>query len=360
MNSDSIKQVGHWKQALFVRLSRFWEWWSGELLELVPPRWRARSERAPKLLHVSAGAFKLPDGHEIPWVKATTDPMLATWRTLHAGKGNIWVTLDDQLLLIKRISLPIAASERLQAVLGFELDRHTPFSQGQASYGYRVLAKNRETQRIEVELFVLPDAVRSQIVSVLSECGLEPVAMLAVSAANDHQNWRTLNLLPEAAAVESPGRRVLTSRPVLTVLVVSVLLALLFYQREQRLVSLQQEIGPRQASAEQAMNVRTELEALEAGSQYIFERKSVLPASLVILDELTRLIPDDTWISRFELQGNELRIQGESGNTSQLIGLLEQAPVFTQVSFTSPVTINPRSEKERFSLTALVVGEGGS
>lgn len=356
MNSDSMKQLSKWRLAIAEPLSRFWQWWSGELVELIPMRWRSRGEGSERTLHYTAGAFELGEGQRVPLNKAESDPMLATWRTRTEGRSGLLVTLADEDLLSKTISLPAATQANLSTVLGFELDRHTPFSKDQASFGYRVTARDRSHQRIEVELFVLPNALRTRIISALDAVDLQPTRILPQSVIGDKQFRESLNLLPEIQRHKSPGRRVLRSRPVLIVLLCSLGVGALFYQREQRLLELQEMVGPKQIVAEKAQAIRTELETLESGGRYLYERKLAMPANLVILDELTRLIPDDTWLNRFELEGRELRIQGESSNTSQLIGLLEQASMFTGVSFTSPVTINPRSNKERFSLTATVVG----
>jgi general secretion pathway protein L len=71
-----------------------------------------------------------------------------------------------------------------------------------------------------------------------------------------------------------------------------------------------------------------------------------------VLEVLTRLLPDDTWLDRFELRGGQIKIQGESKAASSLIPLIEAAPLFRNVSFAAPVTHNVRTAKERFVITA--------
>ncbi|GGC02084.1 hypothetical protein GCM10011352_30350 [Marinobacterium zhoushanense] len=360
MKSEPFMRMNSGWRSLVATVKSFWLWWSGELSVLMPAQLSRKMEGRERILHFSSGSFETKEGGQllrIPLDRAGSDPTLATWRTLDAGKIGLLVTIDPKDLLHKVISLPAATESRLDSVIGFELDRHTPFNASQASFGYRIVKHDRTAQRLEVELFVLPNTVLERINGALEESGLRPSAILPAVSVGDNRARSSLNLLPEHQQPKAQRRALLRSRPVIVVLLVSLVIAVLFYQREERLAELQEMAGPRQAVAEQAQTVREAIEALESGGRYLYERKTARPATLILLDELTTLLPDDTWLSRFELEGDELRVQGESTSASGLIGLLEQSPLFEQVSFTSPVTINPRSQKERFSLMAKVVGE---
>jgi general secretion pathway protein L len=74
-----------------------------------------------------------------------------------------------------------------------------------------------------------------------------------------------------------------------------------------------------------------------------------------VLDALTHLMPDGTWLYQFELNGKEVLMQGESPASSTLIGLLETSPLFRNVTYRSPVTPNRVTGAERFNLSAEVV-----
>ena len=47
-----------------------------------------------------------------------------------------------------------------------------------------------------------------------------------------------------------------------------------------------------------------------------------------------------------------MRLEGESAEASSLIGLLEGSQLLHNVSFASPITSNPRTQRDRFSLLA--------
>ena len=48
-------------------------------------------------------------------------------------------------------------------------------------------------------------------------------------------------------------------------------------------------------------------------------------------------------------------VSGYSGKASALIGLLEESAFFDEVSFSSPVTLDPKVGLDRFNLSAKVV-----
>jgi general secretion pathway protein L len=123
-------------------------------------------------------------------------------------------------------------------------------------------------------------------------------------------------------------------------------------QLQPRAEHLAAQLDAPKAAAERAAAVRDELQRLEAGRDYLDEQRLLADEVLSILDELTRLLPDSTWLSRFELIGTRVRLEGESAEASALIGLLEQSRTLHNVSYASPITSNPRTEKDRFSLIA--------
>ena len=79
-----------------------------------------------------------------------------------------------------------------------------------------------------------------------------------------------------------------------------------------------------------------------------------MPTKIRLLDEITRVMPDDTWLSQVQVKGGIVRIQGESEGASSLIGLMENSDLLRDVSFSSPVTKNPRTSNDRFVIQASI------
>ncbi|TGQ96093.1 general secretion pathway protein GspL, partial [Mesorhizobium sp. M4B.F.Ca.ET.203.01.1.1] len=77
----------------------------------------------------------------------------------------VWL-LPATDVLRRTLRLPAAAADRLRAVVGFEIDRQTPFEASQVSYDVRELGAAGEGQ-LQVELVAWPlwqlDAWRSGV-----------------------------------------------------------------------------------------------------------------------------------------------------------------------------------------------------
>ncbi len=68
-----------------------------------------------------------------------------------------------------------------------------------------------------------------------------------------------------------------------------------------------------------------------------------------LLAELTRVIPDDTWIKQLSFKRGNFEIEGIGKSGAKVLTLLENSPEFMQVSFTSSV-VKDRSGKEKFKI----------
>ncbi|HUL31105.1 MAG TPA: PilN domain-containing protein, partial [Thermodesulfobacteriota bacterium] len=83
---------------------------------------------------------------------------------------------------------------------------------------------------------------------------------------------------------------------------------------------------------------------------------------VTVLEELTRLLPDTTWIWNLKYNGKEIELSGFADSASDLIPILDRSPFFEKVEFMAPVTkemqirTDGNKEKERFKIKAKVEG----
>lgn len=81
-----------------------------------------------------------------------------------------------------------------------------------------------------------------------------------------------------------------------------------------------------------------------------------------VLEELTRLLPNTTWIWNLKYNGKEMELSGFADSASELIPLLDKSPLFEKVEFLAPVTKEMQmrgdgnKEKERFKVKAKIEG----
>jgi general secretion pathway protein L len=94
-----------------------------------------------------------------------------------------------------------------------------------------------------------------------------------------------------------------------------------------------------------------------ASTQYhdLAAKKKITPLAVVVLDELSFLLPDDTYLTNLSLEAGRLRISGVTTNAAALVPLLEGSGHFQKVSFAAPATRIVGSQTDRFSIEAAVI-----
>lgn len=347
----------------FSQLGRLWHWWTGELMGMLPHSLRDRLQGKGRYLlaEVEEGRCSVRYGGRGNFKPITQFELSDTWQVsgdTHQSFTDLRNKADDtvlllppKLLLTRTLQLPAATESGLENVLRFEMDRHTPFTAEQVYYGYHITHRDKKTEKIGVTLTL---AVRSKVDPLLEQfarMGLTPTVMAPAAEASD--NLYSMNMLPSSRHSAYDKRERSRRWQILLLLVLfAAAITLPVMQLESKVEVLKTEISVPKAQAEKAQAVADEVKLLKESRRFLINKKIDDPSALILVNELTQLLPDNTWISRLELRGNELKLQGESGQASALIGLLEGSGYLRNVRFSSPVTSNPRNQKERFVIVA--------
>lgn len=359
--------------SLPLRLSpgRFFGWWFGELAGLVPRRLRQALERGARTLVLDLSGQELVVRHfrggrcqEVGRVRlAKTDTTAwgssvgALVREVDLKKSEVAVVLSGDQALRKTLELPLAAESDLRRALFFQIDRQTPFTPEEVYFDYWISQRRPETNRLMVELVVVPRPVVDNAVQMATRWGVEPT--IVDVAGDDPKAAPRLNLLANAehevgTKIWSPLNAVLA---ILTVALVAVAIYIPLDQQRRVAEALSEQVAQAKSEAEDAVRVREELNRLVEDGRFLTDQKRRSPPVLGILDELTRLLPDDTWIYELRVNRAQIRVVGYSSGASTLIGLIDQSPLFQTPRFQSPVTQDPKTGLERFKISFELAGQ---
>jgi general secretion pathway protein L len=91
----------------------------------------------------------------------------------------------------------------------------------------------------------------------------------------------------------------------------------------------------------------TPLRALE-------RRKYESPTTVVVLEALSQLLPDHTYVIELRVEGDKLRLTGITRDAPNLIRLIEQNSLFSRATFFAPTTRSPSDPGERFNIEARI------
>jgi general secretion pathway protein L len=97
-------------------------------------------------------------------------------------------------------------------------------------------------------------------------------------------------------------------------------------------------------------------DSVGGGQSHALEvKKNLAPVAVVVLDELSALLPDSTYLTDLSLDAGHLRITGASANVAELVPLLEGSGYFKNAVFYAPTTRLTGNATDRFSIEAIVV-----
>jgi general secretion pathway protein L len=267
---------------------------------------------------------------------------------MRGNERRLVLRLPSHSVLVREFSLPAAVEENLGQVIGYEMDRYTPFKADAVYHGYRIT--RRDKAQVHVQLVVVPREALNNWLHDLQVLGIYPDRIEAEQVPG----------VDLAAAVRMTSTRIRAPgwRGISAVLLVILLIAaawLPLWKMQEALAYLDEELDKVQETASQAQILRTERDGLLAQSRFLGEQRA-RPAIVEVLDELAAVLPDDTWVQSLEYEGQRLEIQGYSASASGLIPRIEASPLFESVSFIAPVNHNARTDKDIFQI-ALTVGE---
>ncbi|BBL58695.1 PilN domain-containing protein [Methylomonas koyamae] len=343
---------------------RFWQWWSGELAFLLPPGLkRLLSDRSGvALFRPDANGFRIEFHRESAAEDAAVWQLDANaadaYRNLkhlnpELDKAECLLRLNPGQALQKRLFLPAAAQENLQQVVGFELDRYTPFSADQVYYAAIVLGKT-EFGQIEVLLVLTPKPLLDDYLARLQALGVQATAVdFGQAETVCPARVPRYTLLPEQYRPRPNNwvRAVHWSLNALLLLLLASVLVWPVWQEGEAVDALKRQLKTLEKETTLIEAQQSEIDALRGQTQRLIGIKSDAPSLVAVLNELSVLLKDDTWLTHFQYAEKRLQIQGQSPAASSLIGVLEASPFFSNVSFVSPLTQDKATGRERFQIS---------
>jgi len=255
--------------------------------------------------------------------------------------------------LRRGLKLPAATEENLDQVLAFEMDRLTPFKADRVYFSARVEGRLTATRQIAVDLALTP---REKLDAMLEELGQGGWRPDTVDLAGDLPPAGH-NLLPEKyRPTRSRWPQILNwTLAGMATLFLVLLLALPVIVQQGLVDQLEHEVKKASKVAAEVETLRQEADKLMHETHFLGEKKRTEPILLDSLDELTRVIPDKTWLNGLQYKDRRVVMQGQSPSASSLIELIEASDYFKNTSFVSPVTKDTASGLERFQIASDVV-----
>jgi general secretion pathway protein L len=341
---------------------RFFAWWGGELLGMLPARWRHRfgGGLAWYLLQL--------DGDDWTVRKAGATTELARWssqldatsqlvamsdalRGVDAEDLRMALCLDAVGVLRPRLNLPLAARDNLQQIGAFEMDRQTPFRVEQVRYDVREVRAPAPPGRFAAELVVVPRQTLDPVLAKLASSGLQ-VDAVDVSVGVERLG---VNLLPAELAPRRKHPRQRLNLALGAAAIVLLVLSLLqfLHNRESALEQMRSDVEAMRADAQQVASLRQQLQDNAGAAGFLAERKARTVSALAVLQDISQRLPTTAWLERLSIDNSgQVGFQGQSPQAARLVDALKGSPVITDANFQGTIQVDPSTGKERFYMVA--------
>lgn len=339
----------------------FFTWWFGQLADLLPAGLRRSALNAADALVITpvgpggSGAQAVSidlrrNGKETPLGIFDAGTVGGAELPRSAGSMSI-LRLAQSHVLAKAVSLPLAAERELDQVLDFEMDRETPFKAEELYWTHKITGVDRDNGRLSVRLLLVPKAQIDPLLTELGQIGVRP-CRLEVSDGPDKGAW--LPLGAHGSRAYPAATRLLAPAAACCALLAAAVVVTPFVRQEFALRSIEREVAAGRAAAAEADRLRNEIDRLSGSAGFIESEREKAGRPLVVLAALTRILPDDTYLTEMELRQRKLTLSGRSAGAARLIGALAADGEFRNPGFSAPVTRLEALRTELFTINTEV------
>lgn len=327
--------------------SHFLLWWRQQLKECMPlgVRNKLAQSRRPAM-------WSPTDDRVWSAAEALTQSKPFLNSALAQRGGAVALVIGESNGFRRELEMPLAVQDRLQQVLGYELDRLTPLKPSELYYDFRIRLRNLSAGTCTVELVAAPrirvdpmleEAKRRNInvtrmllapSDVDTPLDLLKAAQTAIDESNKPRGWITPALVGLCAALAI------------------MLVALPLWQMRQHILALQPIEAAAKTDAEIASVVQRQLEKQIGEYNLPLARKHGAPLVMQLLDDLSKRLPDDTWAQSIEIRsvpnqkGKEVVLQGETGSGGKILQIVQESPLIKDPAFKATMTrVAPNAER---------------
>lgn len=344
---------------VFIRL---YTWWLTSLSELLTQRrsaaetWRTLVKSTPAGLEVhtrTSRGTKLvatlpPDAEE------NQAALLASIvRKETSSKKDVLLRMPPSDVLVRTIQVPRQAIDVITQVVNNQIERMVPWPSSETRYGSRVVGPNvDQPDMIDVDVVATNKEILDRTVRRAQSLGLEPANVDFLPADDPDGSVELMSLLPHPAR-KTAARLQFTFAALLAIcLVTAGLGAYQLWSGETEAAEIEAQIAAAQARVTEIGRLAEENDRLREQRGRLVKKKTEDPAMMILIEALSRALPDTAYLTGLEVEGREVRIIGKSDNATALITRLEDTSQFADVRFSAPTTREPPDNLESFSIIA--------
>lgn len=259
------------------------------------------------------------------------------------------IVMRPDHVLVRPLDFPRQAADFLDGMIRTQIDRLTPWTASDVVFGTSPPAP-LANERIGLMLAATSRQKVETLVKLAGDLRVSSVAGLVDlhEAENEGARIRLFETQPSGSGRTVDVPRLLRLGLGVTAVGAAASLIISTYvggmlEAEQH--ELQQRITQRRG----ALRINQSGGSAEA---LLAKRKQTTPSSVVVLEAVSRVLPDTTYVTELRVEGDKMQVVGMTQDAPSLIRLIEQSPHFTRATFFAPTTRGQSDPGERFHIEA--------
>jgi len=270
--------------------------------------------------------------------------------------SRVELILRPDRFLFRPIELPSRATEFLNGIVRTQIDRLTPWNAADAAFGWSKPVE-ASADRMVITVAATALALVRPYVDTIAGIGAQSIAVYTSPP----------EALPEAAPIKVWEERTRGAQAIgriryalMMILAVSGIAAgvavgasaIINATLDAEQDEIARQIVSIRAAAGAARNAT--LGSTLSAQRTLEQRKHDAPSTVMVLEALSQILPDHTYVTELRVADNKLRLVGITQDSPSLIGLIEQSGRFTRATFFAPTTRSSSDPGERFHIEAVI------
>jgi general secretion pathway protein L len=281
-------------------------------------------------------------------------------RIARAARGRfVILSLSADKVVTRHLNVPAQAREFLAGIVRNQIERLSPWPATEVMYGFA--ANDGDSASLDIRVLMASRATIDSARATLAAAGLEVDRIVARRPDGDPAPTASEPVTLWSRITDAPQEDMATA----TRLIGGGIAAAVAWAVILGIFTLTMASSIRRENEELAARAKTLQRQLQAGRtpasmaslpppQRAWLSKETAASSVIVLEALSRALPDSAHLAEIKLDGTTLRIIGNADDAPALLAPLEKSGHLSNVHFFAPTTRGPDGRQFRFHIEARI------
>jgi general secretion pathway protein L len=273
-----------------------------------------------------------------------------------ARRAIVTLELPSDRVVSRKISVPALAQEYLSGIVNNQISRLSPWHSEKSIFGFNSNVNNKDPAVLDVRVLITSLAVVERAREDIAAMGLR-VDRVAARDPDDAIPSQNVTLWSREADVAHEEVRTVTWRLGAALACCAAFSVGLGLWAHLSASAISEETDALSARAK-LLQHQVQQNAAAAASANPRERawieKETAPAAVIILDAISRALPDTAYLTEMHMEKGRLRVAGLSNDAAALIAVLGRSGQFADVHFFAPTTRSSDGIRFNFYIEAKI------